>query len=274
MFLLLIRGLAMKFNILAVWAFFFIITLSGTVSARTVTPVLDKNGNAVIDQRGNCARSKWLSDQCCDMCGFDAPEPLPETAIIQKQKKTTYVDLVRQSIYFEIDKDNIDQSDEQRIQDVINEISKSAAIRDVKMVGYADRIATNKYNMDLSKRRASNVLNYFRNRNFLNNVTVGFGFFGEERPVTQCPMNVPLANQISCLQADRRVDIEVELLRERIETYQEKVTLPPAYPRPGTAGVEVYSQPVDPRTIQYDNTPAETPAVPVAPVQSIDVLQQ
>jgi outer membrane protein OmpA-like peptidoglycan-associated protein len=269
----------MKFSklVLTIWAVSLMI-FSSDALARTVSPLIDKRGNPVQDHRGNCARTKWLADQCCDVCGYPLP-PAPEPIVVEKEKKIPYVDLVRQSIYFNIDKDNVDEVDNQRIDDVINEIRQSVAIRDVKLVGYADRFATNKYNIDLSKRRATHVLENFRNKGFFNDVTVGFGFFGEEKPVTNCPLNVSIPEQIACLQADRRVDIEVEVLRERVEITKE--TVAPAYPRPGTSNVEiysrpaeVYSRPVDPNTmIQAPMAPA-APVVPapVAPAPNIDVL--
>jgi len=261
--------------------------VSSAVEARTVYPLLDKRGNPVQDHRGNCARTKWLADQCCDPCGHPLPEQPAAPVIVEREKRIQYVDLIRQSIYFLIDKDNIDAVDEQRMNDVINEINNSIAIRDVKLVGYADRFATNKYNIDLSKRRANNALSYFRNKGYFNNIQVGFGFFGEEKPVTNCPLNASVKEQVDCLQADRRVDIEVEVLRERIETYKETIatsaTQAPAYPRPGTKGIEVHSRPVDPNMLNpvvHENAPVwEAPAIqnqpaPVAPVQSIDVLGQ
>lgn len=266
----------MKFSKLSVLFIIFILIISGgrVTFAKTVTPILDKNHKPVQDFRGNCARTKWLADQCCDICGFPKPEqPLALPQIVEKQKKIQYIDLIRQSIYFDIDKDNIDAVDEQRMRDVMNEINKSAAIRNVKMVGYADRFASRKYNKDLSKRRAAHVLEYFRNNNYFNNLPVGFGFFGKDRPVTNCPKNVPIAEQIICLQADRRVDIEVEVLRERVEVIKETVV--PQYPRPGTAGVEVYSRPVDPGEIErlranqgYSGAVLQMPKVPVPEVQS------
>jgi hypothetical protein len=155
------------------------------------------------------------------------------------------------------------------------------------MVGYADRFASNKYNTALSKRRATHVLENFRKKGMFGNITVGFGFFGEEKPVTNCPLNVAVAAQVACLQADRRVDIEVEVLRERVDIVKE--TVAPAYPRPGTQGVEVYSHPVDPSAIQKfnnggqqmnnaapmnDGAAHQMPAVPVEPVQSLDALKK
>lgn len=270
----------MKFSKLVILSLSIFVTASAA-NARTVNPVMDKRGNPVQDHRGNCARTHWLADQCCDPCGH--PVAPMEPVVVERENKIQYIDLIRQSIYFIIDKDNIDAIDEQRMNEVINEINKSVAIRDVKLVGYADRFATNDYNIDLSKRRATNALNYFRGKGYFNNIQVGFGFFGEEKPVTQCPMNVSVAEQVACLQADRRVDIEVEVLRERVDIVKE--TLPPAYPRPGTSAVEVYSRPVDPSVLQQTVKPMEQSA-PIQeqiqyqapnsrdiPVNSIDVLR-
>lgn len=289
----------MKFNklFLAITILLSSITLPTTSNAESLFPALSKGGSVVKDARGNCVRTKWTADQCCDPCGFAAPEaPAPLPQIAEREKIITYVDLIRQSIYFNIDKDNIDAVDNSRIDDVIAEIKKSKSIRDVKVVGYADRFASRDYNIDLSKRRATNVLNNFRNKGFLNDITVGFGFFGKEKPVTDCPTNVPVPEQVACLQADRRVDIELELVRERIEKISEvvnNVDLAPQYPKPGTQDIEVFSRPINatdlqkniddavaPNNMQLPATPAsqnqfqmmqqmnsDTPAVPVPSVQ-------
>ena len=241
----------MKFSKLALPLFVLTVMFSSVkTTARSLDAVYDKEMDFVIDFRGNCVRTKWEKET--DPCA--KPEELKVEDVppqyIDRQVKTTYVDIVRQSIYFPIDVDSLDASSEQRIEEVINEINKSIAMRNVKLVGYADRFATNKYNMDLSKRRAENVLNYIHGRGYLNNTDIGFGYYGEEKPVTNCPENVSVTEQIACLQTDRRVDIEIELMREKVETVRELVNKvyvsPPAYPRQGTTSVETYSTPVSP----------------------------
>ncbi len=231
----------MKFRKLLAFIILPALCFSHNVNADPLVPAFDNKAHHVMDSRGKCVRTKWVAQHCCDMC---APPPPPPPAIVEKQRTTQYVDLIRQSIYFDINKDNIDVNDQQRMNDVITEISKGGTLQSVKMVGYADRFASSKYNMELSKRRAENVLNYFRTNGYFNNIQVGFGFFGKEKPVTNCPTNVKVAEQIACLQADRRVDIEVEIVRQRVEMVRE--VIPPAYPRPGTSGVEVYSHPMAP----------------------------
>lgn len=276
----------MKFNklLLAAIVTFSSLSLPNSAQSESLFPALSKVGTVVKDARGNCVRTKWTSSQCCDPCGFAGKAaPAPEPMVVDREKIITYVDLVRQSIYFNIDKDNIDMVDDNRINDVIAEIKKSKSVRDAKIVGYADRFADKKYNLDLSKRRAANVLNNFRDKGILNDVTVGFGFFGKEKPVTDCPTNVKIAEQVACLQADRRVDIELELVRERIEKISEVVNnanLAPQYPKPGTSNVEVFSTPVNATDLQKNidsavapNNPIQLPSIPASQNQ-FQMMQQ
>ena len=212
-----------------------LIMVVGTASfAKSLHPTRDHRGNVVTDSRGNCVRTEWVAHQCCDPCGYEDAsisatpieppfEPIPK--YLTREKAVTYVDLVRQSIYFKIDKDNIDTDDRERMNAVIKEIQNSDGVRAVRLVGYADRYASDDYNVDLSRRRAQNSLNYFDKKGFFKDDNVKFGFFGESRPVTNCSKSLPRKEQVACLQADRRVDIEVELYRNKIDVVKELVYL-------------------------------------------------
>lgn len=201
---------------------------SSPSNAETIEIARDHKGGILKDKNGNCVRTKWMTDQCCDPCGYEdlvyidkEPEPTPE--IIVRDKMVKYTDLIRQSVYFDNDKFNIDADDKRRMEEVIREINNSQGIGAVRFIGYADRHATDAYNIKLSRKRALQVINYFNNRGYFRQGDVQYGFFGERRPVTECPENIPVIEEIACLQADRRVDIEVELIRERIETVKETV---------------------------------------------------
>lgn len=214
-------------------AFTTIVLVSISSSAKSVYPVVNKKHSVVVDKRGNCVRSQWVADQCCDPCGFElptveAPAPAePVAKYIMKEKVVTYVDLIRQSIYFEIDKHNIDADDRARMDEVIQEIQKSDGVKAVRLVGYADRYASDEYNVNLSRNRAKNALSYFQSRGYFVTEKVDFAFMGENRPVTSCPTTLPRDAQVACLQADRRVDIEVEVLNNRIDTVKELVYVDP-----------------------------------------------
>ncbi len=156
--------------------------------------------------------ARWVSPGNCNT-----------NRMLVNERLVTYVDLIRQSIYFKIDKHNIDEDDRNRMNQVINEINNSDGVKEVRLVGYADRYNTNDYNIKLSRKRAQNALNYFKSQGYFKQENVNFGYFGEDRPVTNCPTNLPTAEQVECLQADRRVDIEVEVYRRKMDRVQDTV---------------------------------------------------
>lgn len=203
--------------------------VSQSAFAEVIEMTRDERGGIVVDKNGNCVRTKWIADQCCDPCGYkdvkrvNEPAPAPEPEMLVHEKLVKYNDVLKQSVYFDNDMFNIDADDEDRMNQVIDEVNKAKGVTAVRLVGYADRHATDAHNIKLSRKRALNVLNYFNSKGYFTSGDVQYGFYGERRPVTHCPTNRPKAEQIACLQADRRVDIEVDLIRERIETVREEV---------------------------------------------------
>jgi OOP family OmpA-OmpF porin len=95
-------------------------------------------------------------------------------------------------------------------------VSKAKAIKleVVIAVGHADRIGDDKYNQALSERRAAAVKSYLVGKGIEANRVYAEGK-GEKQPVTgdKCKNmgaeNVKNKKLVECLQADRRVDIEV-----------------------------------------------------------------
>ncbi len=208
----------MKFKALSTFTISLILLAVGSAQAQISG---QKGEFTVIEKADGCdgdvARpgvefARWVSPGNCN-----------NTKYLVNERMVTYVDLIRQSIYFVIDKDNIDADDKQRMDEVINEIKNSDGVKAVRLVGYADRFNTNDYNIKLSKRRATHGLNYFKSKGFFVKDDVKFGFFGEERPVTNCPTNASIPEQVKCLQADRRVDIEVEVYRRKVDRVQDTV---------------------------------------------------
>jgi OOP family OmpA-OmpF porin len=88
----------------------------------------------------------------------------------------------------------------------------------VRIVGHADRIGSDKYNLDLSQRRAESVKDYLA-QNGTGSDRVDAEGVGKSDPVTgsECEKMGPArkANRklVACLQPDRRV--EIELLGQR-----------------------------------------------------------
>ncbi len=91
-------------------------------------------------------------------------------------------------------------------------VAKAGAIKleVILAVGHTDRIGSNAYNQKLSEKRAAAVKEYLVAKGIEANRVYTEGK-GETQPVTgdKCKGNTKTKALIECLQADRRVDIEV-----------------------------------------------------------------
>ena len=82
----------------------------------------------------------------------------------------------------------------------------------INVEGHTDRLGTEAYNQQLSQRRADAVKSYLVTDGKVDAGKIVAKGLGEGSPVTQtkdCKGQAPSASLISCLQPDRRVDIEV-----------------------------------------------------------------
>ena len=88
--------------------------------------------------------------------------------------------------------------------------AKEIKLEVILAVGHTDRIGSDSYNQKLSEKRAAAVKEYLVAKGIEANRVYTEGK-GEKQPVTgdKCKGNAKTAALISCLQPDRRVDIEV-----------------------------------------------------------------
>jgi OOP family OmpA-OmpF porin len=96
--------------------------------------------------------------------------------------------------------------------DELAQTMQGAEVDRIVAIGHADRIASEQYNQDLSQRRAEAVKQYLVQKG-IDPQRVQADGRGENEPVAQCAkMGPERANNqklVSCLQPDRRVEIEV-----------------------------------------------------------------
>lgn len=116
-------------------------------------------------------------------------------------------------VLFEFDKATLRSEGQKKLDELADRI-KDAQIESVLAVGHADRIGPEKYNEKLSAERAEAVKQYLAQKGIEEQRVRSEGR-GESDPVTgdQCK-GVKGTKLISCLQPDRRVDIEVRGTRE------------------------------------------------------------
>lgn len=139
-----------------------------------------------------------------------APEPVaaaplqPPAPVLQRITLNT-------DVLFEFNSANLRPGAHQKL-DELAQTMQGAEVDRIVAVGHADRIASDDYNRDLSERRAAAVKEYLVQKG-VDPQRVETQGRGESEPVAQCermgPERASNRRLVSCLQPDRRVEIEV-----------------------------------------------------------------
>ncbi len=141
-----------------------------------------------------------------------APAPAP-VAIAPVQAPAPVIQRItlNTDVLFEFGKAELRPSAGEKL-DELAQTMQGAEVDRIVAIGHADRIASDDYNRDLSERRAEAVRMYLVQKG-VDPQRVQAEGRGESEPVTQCgKMGPERANNrklVSCLQPDRRVEIEV-----------------------------------------------------------------
>jgi len=111
--------------------------------------------------------------------------------------------------------------DVKRILDELAEKLKTAEYDRLDIVGYTDRIGSTDYNRRLSELRAYAVAQYLMGRGVPEN-KIHYEGRGEKHPLTPSGECQGLAREelITCLQKDRRVEIEASIHRKHATVVQ------------------------------------------------------
>jgi OOP family OmpA-OmpF porin len=137
--------------------------------------------------------------------------PPPPAPVIQKLTLST-------DVLFPFGKAELAPSGQTKLDELAN-TAQGAEVDRVVIIGNADRIGSDKFNQDLSERRAQAVKDYLAAKGVAQDRVQAEGR-GESQPVTgdQCknmgPERKSNVKLVSCLQPDRRVEIEVLGSRE------------------------------------------------------------
>ena len=175
-----------KFAITAVTA--LAVTLSASAMAHQENHGYVTNSNGAIwrTSTGACLKHSPWTD--ADAAACDAPAP----AVVSAAKKF--------AVFFDFDSATV--GNVSQIAEYINGRSTG----NISLVGHADPIGNNAYNMALSQKRAVNVANALTQAG-VKPSSISVDYQGESAPVAQCSgTGVEL---ISCLRADRRVDVQI-----------------------------------------------------------------
>ncbi len=139
-----------------------------------------------------------------------APAPAPVVAPAPAPKPLMQVKLQADSL-FGFDQDAL-QSDGKRALDKLIVELKDVNVQSIQVTGHTDRLGTQAYNAELSTRRAQSVRDYLVQTGGVaaSLVTVaGAGSTQPETPFGECKGVTASQKLITCLRADRRVEVDV-----------------------------------------------------------------
>lgn len=140
-----------------------------------------------------------------------APAPLPAPVAAPEPKPLMQVKLEADSL-FGFDQDAL-QADGKRALDKLLVELKDVNVQSIQVTGHTDRLGTQAYNTKLSTRRAESVRDYLVQVGGVSagQVTVaGAGSTQPETPYGECQGVKSSQKLITCLRADRRVEVDVK----------------------------------------------------------------
>lgn len=163
--------------------------------------VKDARGNVVTSSNGNCVITQWQSrtDEC--------------TGVRGKRNILSRLSKEERTVYFDFNKSTINSNEKRKLDEVSKIILDSREVANVDIVGYADMIGKDSYNKKLSMKRAQTVKAYLAAKG-LKTRKVRVEGLGSTNSVTHCDSKQNRSDLIACLAADRRVEIELNVIND------------------------------------------------------------
>ncbi|MBS1208162.1 MAG: outer membrane protein precursor [Proteobacteria bacterium] len=106
------------------------------------------------------------------------------------------------------------RSAQPKLDEISDVLTRDATITNVNIIGYTDRLGSEKYNQKLSQRRADAVKTYMTNKGIDGKRLTATGR-GESNPVVECSEKGRSA-LIKCLEPNRRVEVEQIVIERRV----------------------------------------------------------
>jgi OOP family OmpA-OmpF porin len=199
--------------------------VSGAATAQSNNPtkegyVVDTRGNVVKSGYGLCWHTGyWTPAMAIEECDPDlvkkpvaaAPAPAQKLAAVTPPPPRPAAERVKLNAdtLFDFDKAVLRPAGRDALDAFYNK-TKDINPEVITAVGHADRFGSDKYNQNLSERRAAAVKAYLMDKGIEANRVYTEGK-GETQPVTKADecKGAKSAKVIACLQPDRRVEVEV-----------------------------------------------------------------
>jgi len=162
-----------------------------------------EDGTIVRSSSGACVRTRWSN-------GFDMCDTQVAAAPQANVRQASSLSREERTVYFGFNQATLSPEMKDRLKTLANVLQSDSQVKGARIVGYADRIGSPGYNEKLSKKRAENVKNYLVAKGYINTQVADTRWLGASAPATECPNNLKRPELLDCLQADRRVEVEID----------------------------------------------------------------
>lgn len=161
--------------------------IAASASAKFVTKdyVDTKGGNAVVTKFGDCVLTKWDANS-------------GDCSALSSELRT---------VYFNFNSSSLTPAAKAKLKKLARSL-KSKNVAAVSIVGFADEIGTENYNLRLSQKRANAVASYLRAAGVKVSGSSEVRGLGATSSQSECSDVTGKAQQ-ACLWRDRRVEVEV-----------------------------------------------------------------
>lgn len=157
-----------------------------------------------FDSQGVASGQRWKPDSCAALLepapAPVAPAPPPPLPVVAPLRLSA-------DALFAFDSANLSAAGRTKLDEFVQDLRASNAAQTLNIIGYTDRIGSDAYNMDLSRRRAQSVRNYLVQRGIPAAAIHAEGH-GNSAPLVQCDEAAGAA-LLDCLAPNRRVEIVV-----------------------------------------------------------------
>ncbi|MFK2932325.1 OmpA family protein [Dyella agri] len=153
-----------------------------------------------FDKHHLAAGFHWKPASCESVLEPPRPAPTPAPVAMPSQPIRLSSDAL-----FAFDRSTLTPQGRGKLSDLLAQVQSASQIEDIMIVGYTDRIGSDRYNLALSQRRAEAVRDYLAAQGVPANAMRTEGR-GKSDPLARCS-NRNRAALIACLAPNRRVEL-------------------------------------------------------------------
>ncbi len=200
----------MRTTLLATLSFIALGLASQALAASADDAAYNQNNKPVYDSLGNCVRTQWQgkTDPCAPAAkaaSIAAPAPTP---FKKAAAPVPNISQEARSVYFVFNKATLTAAAKTKLDELAAIINKSSEITDVRIHGFTDQIGTDSYNTALAQKRTQVVKEYLDGKSRLKSTEVDIRGLGKSAPEAGCLSLKKRAAKVSCMNKERRVEVE------------------------------------------------------------------